>query len=78
MTDYGTPTGRWWSTALKVRILSVPVPPQLHLSGPHTLSHSLSWSSSRSEVRNGVAYTKLWTPDDPRTAKAAGYYPSES
>ena len=47
-------------------------------SGPHTLSHSLSWSSTRTEVRNGVAYTKLWTPDDPRTAKAAGYYPSES
>ena len=48
------------------------------LSGPHTLSHSLSWTNSRSEVRNGVAYTKLWTPDDPRAAKAAGYYPSES
>ena len=48
------------------------------LSGPHTLSHSLSWSNSRTEIRNGVAYTKLWTPDDPRTAKAAGYYPSES
>ena len=47
-------------------------------SGPHTVSHSLSWSNSRSEIRNGVAYTKLWTPDDPRTAKANGYYPSET
>ena len=41
--------------------------------GPHTLTHSLSWTNSRSEVRNGVAYTKLWTPDDPRAAKAAGF-----
>ena len=46
--------------------------------GPHTLTHSLSWTNSRSELRNGVAFTKLWTPDDPRTAKANGYYPTET
>ena len=46
--------------------------------GPHTLSHSLSWTNNRSEIRNGIAYTKLWTPEDPRTAKANGYYPTET
>ena len=47
-------------------------------AGPHTLSHSLSWTNLRSEVRNGVASTKLWTPDDPRTARANGYYPADT
>ena len=49
----------------------------VYCAGMHTLSHSLSWTNHRSELRNGVAHTKLWTPDDPRTAKANGYYPSE-
>ena len=80
MTDFETPTGRLLFTALKVNTLNMlwELFDNCELSGPHTLSHSLSWSNSRTEIRNGVAYTKLWTPDDPRTAKAAGYYPSES
>ena len=44
-------------------------------AGPQTLSHSLSWGKERCEVRNGLASSKLWTPDDPRTARANGYYP---
>ena len=41
------------------------------------MSHSLSWSNHRSQVTNGVATTKLWTPEDPGSAKANGYYPVE-
>jgi len=45
--------------------------------GHHPVSHSLSWTNHRSQVTNGVASTKLWTPEDPRSAKANGYYPVE-
>eukprot|EP00090_Calanus_glacialis_P000613 TRINITY_DN10398_c0_g1_i1.p1 TRINITY_DN10398_c0_g1~~TRINITY_DN10398_c0_g1_i1.p1 ORF type:complete len:114 (-),score=36.90 TRINITY_DN10398_c0_g1_i1:45-386(-) len=45
--------------------------------GHHPVSHSLSWTNHRSQVTNGVAHTKLWTPEDLHSAKANGYYPAE-
>ena len=46
-------------------------------TGHHPVSHSLSWTNHRSQVTNGVAHTKLWTPEDLHSAKANGYYPAE-
>ena len=44
-------------------------------SGAYFLSHSLSWSSNKEN--HGLYGKKVWIPEDPRTAKANGHYPTE-
>ncbi|XP_046397704.1 pancreas transcription factor 1 subunit alpha-like [Ischnura elegans] len=34
--------------------------------------HSLSWSSNKENNRHGTMYAKVWTPEDPRSAKGGG------
>merc|ERR1719458_264122 len=45
--------------------------------GSSLISHSLSWTNHKAPLQQGRALTKLWTPEDPGSAKANGYYPAE-
>merc|ERR1712083_357747 len=45
--------------------------------GSSMISHSLSWTNHKAPLQQGRALTKLWTPEDPGSAKANGYYPAE-
>ncbi|XP_035722137.1 pancreas transcription factor 1 subunit alpha-like [Vespa mandarinia] len=38
------------------------------------ISHSLSWSRESDVSSNGTMYAKVWTPEDPRTAKTGTTY----
>ncbi len=47
----------------------------LLVAGAYFLSHSLSWSNDKEN--GGIYAKKVWVPEDPRSAKANGRYPTE-
>ena len=60
---------------LQTRFMNVISNGSFAFSGAYFLSHSLSWTNNKEN--SGVYDSKVWMPEDPRSAKANGRYVTE-